>query len=373
MGISIAGLQEARSARADCVVSDSFIRVCSGKTGSGHLGVEAWFRRGAVAGDALSFEVSDLTVVHWTPRLLCVRVRHKALQALVVVLHAPTTQDPERGFWWCNTRSLLCKLARGGAVLILGDFNVRFNTSLPGHVGSLVWDSNSAVPPDVLLLLQDLKVWLPATFEHCQHGPSSTWQAPGSSCCSRIDYIGVPLEWSVGERCAFVADGLEWGQSSVDHFGVEVHASFWTSSRHQGCSGRKRLDQAAMATPEGQARIRDICNSVPVYPWHMDANEHVECPEDFLYDGLAQAFPLRKQRRQVSFLSDATWMLRGHRLWLRRQTTALRRQIRLGRVSDAFRAWQMDRPFTASSCVGLAWLACQGAQGSCLCGGPSLH
>ena len=110
-------------------------------------------------------------------------------------------------------------------VLLMKDSNVRFDESLHGRIGSLVFETSSRVPPDAVLLLQDLKVWLPATFEGCQFGPSETWHAPGSGSSSRIDYIGIPDDWSVPEHGAFVVDGLEWGQSSF-RFGVFVHATF---------------------------------------------------------------------------------------------------------------------------------------------------
>ena len=101
IGASIAGLQETRAARDECLLSGTYIRLCSGKTAGGNYGVEAWFARrmGDTCDAKLAFIPEELTVVHWDPRMLLVRVNHSAFRCLVVVLHAPTAQDPERHGW----------------------------------------------------------------------------------------------------------------------------------------------------------------------------------------------------------------------------------------------------------------------------------
>ena len=175
-----------------------------------------------------------------------------------------------------------------------------------------------------IYLLQELRVWLPSTFESCQTGPGATWFAPGSSSCSRIDYIAVPDDWAVADGSAFVVDSLDWGQPSVDHLQVAVFASYFEPTVNGLRTGPPKLDQSAMASPAGQAKIRAICARAPVFDWDLDANVHTDRLQSFLLDALQKEFPLRKRRRASSFFSDATWLAHGHRMWLRRRTASLR-------------------------------------------------
>ena len=111
MGTHIVGIQEARSVRADCVVSDTFIRICSADLNPVILVLRLGFAGDSL--DPLTFETEDLT---WTPRLLCIRVRSKAVRILVVVLHAPTARSAVRGG---NTPAGCSSSLRGGSLFYL--------------------------------------------------------------------------------------------------------------------------------------------------------------------------------------------------------------------------------------------------------------
>ena len=62
LGVSIAALQETRSSQAESLLSGNFIRLCSGATAEGGLGVELWFAKSS-KGPTLGFCPDDLTVV----------------------------------------------------------------------------------------------------------------------------------------------------------------------------------------------------------------------------------------------------------------------------------------------------------------------
>ena len=94
-GVTIAALQETRTAKSESVTSGNFIRLCSGCDSRGQFGVELWFARNQAHGLA-GFRAEDLIVVHWDCRVLCVKVRCPVMQALVVNVHAPTAQSVHR-------------------------------------------------------------------------------------------------------------------------------------------------------------------------------------------------------------------------------------------------------------------------------------
>ena len=79
-----------------------------------------------------------------------------------------------------------------------------------------------------------------------------------------------------------------------------------------------------MLTESGQRVVKTICQRIPLQPWEMDVDTHYKCIQDYLGRELARAFPACKPQRAKSFLSGATWVVRDHRTWLRKQTAVLR-------------------------------------------------
>ena len=357
LGVSVAGLQETRSKRDECVLSGSFIRLCSGCSTSGQYGVEAWFARrlGDSSDAAVSFLPEELTVVHWEPRMLCVRVFHRKIRFMVVVLHAPTAQDKERVTWWQHCRAVMARTAQGMATLVLGDFNTRFSHALHSRVGELVWPDKSVVPTPVLDILRHHDLWVPATFASCHWGPHETWFPPGGGRGSRIDYVAIPTHWTVPEHGSYVLEGLDFGQTSVDHFGVCLHVMCRAAGPANIVQGHLRLDQARMATPEGRLAVQRICQEAPLLPWSMDSHTHFQLLSQHVRDRLEAEFPAVKRRRAQSFLTDATWVLRGQRAWLRKQVAQLRRRLH-AEAWPAFVAWRQGRGLRKARLMTTAWL-----------------
>ena len=238
----------------ECVLSGSFIRLCSGRADNGSYGVEAWFARraGRESEAALAFLPEELTVVYWDPRLLCVKVHHCSLRFMVVVLHAPTAQDPGRTPWWQHCHEVLSRTAQGCKVLVLGDFNTRFSRSLHSRIGGFVWPSRQPVPEPLYGILRQHDLWVPATFEGCHWGPHETWFPPNGAGGFRLDYIAIPCEWVVPEHGSYVLEGLDFGQTSIDHFGVCLTVTCRSGGGAQQIMGRQK--------------ILSICREAPLFP-----------------------------------------------------------------------------------------------------------
>ena len=115
--VTIAAIQEARSKHSATFVSSNFVRLCSGCSQTGHLGVELWFSRTpSWTFDGLprpTFELDDLVVLHSDPRTMTVRACNSGFRAVVVAVHAPTQQDPEREAWWSTLLRRLRTFVRG--------------------------------------------------------------------------------------------------------------------------------------------------------------------------------------------------------------------------------------------------------------------
>ena len=126
----------------------------------------------------------------------------------------------------------------------------------------------------------------------------------------------------------------------------------------------RQYDRKAMSTEEGRAKLCDICEAIPLQPWGLDADTHYHNVQEFIVSRLAEAFPPGRRKRVESVIFDATWVIKDHRLWLRRQTAAQRRRVKQQELLASFRAWQKHRDITVSRCVVMAWTcaeACQAA------------
>ena len=357
LGVHVASLQETRTSRAETFLSGNFIRLCSGATDSGHLGTEVWFARKQSA-SIVGFLPDELTVLYWSPRCLCVKVCSPFLRAIVIAVHAPTAQDPERPAWWKDLRRRLQKICAGFEVCVLGDFNARFDHEILGRIGSNVWPSRYPVPDGLYGILEEHDLWLPSTFEGVHEGMHSTWFAPGSLAEARLDYLAVPCVWHVQRGGSQVVRDFDPGHKSLDHLAVRLDVWVYGSRPGRSSAGAPRFDREKMRSPEGQHTLKRICSEAPLFPWALDADSHFQGLQEHLVSALAAEFPLHKHAKAGSFLSEATWVLRTHRIWLRSRTVELRKRIKMLGLLVAFRVWARDRPW------GCQW-ACVAAE---LCG-----
>ena len=358
--VHVVAIQEARTERAETFLSGQYMRLCSGRTASGQLGVEIWLLREPQS-DGVFFAAEDVVVTHFDPRLLCVRVTSPFLRAVVAAIHAPVATDAARDSWWLSLFATLKRVVADLPLVLLGDWNTRFATSLCSRVGDVVFPSRFPVSAHTWAILAHFDIWLPSTFSACHSGQSNTWFAPGSTASARLDYVGIPAQWQVGSAGSYVMADVDLGQRSLDHLAVCLEA--WTvrgPGRRPQRTG-PTFNRTAMASLEGQACIRDICQRAPSLPWALDASSHFAELESYFVRELRLAFPPQRRCRSDSFLTDATWTLRDHRLWLRRSACLYRARCRSPEVSAAFLAWRQDRALGSARLIVVASL-CAGAR-----------
>ena len=347
--VHVVALQEARTQRAETLLSSNYIRLCSGRTSSGHLGVEAWFLRQDL-GDGISFSPEDLTVVHFTPRLLCVKVSSPHLCALVVVIHAPVAADAERDAWWAALHRTLSRVASGLPLLLVGET----------RIGEHVFPSKYPVSRHTWKVLESFDLWVPATFRPCHEGVHDTWYAPGQGASARLDYVAVPSVCQVAPGRSFILLDVDLGHRSLDHMAVFLEV--WTPFSGGGrppCRGPS-YDRTAMSTPDGHCILRDICDRAPAVDWSVQASDHYHLLETYFVGELRRAFPPRARRRRDSFLTDATWVLRDHRIWLRRRAAQFRARCCSFDLFSAFCALRKDRGLACARLFATG-LLCAGA------------
>ena len=321
-----------------------YIRLCGGRAPNGQFGVEAWFIRQPCS-DGIHFTPD---VVFYDPRTLAVHVKSRYLRAVLVVIHAPVAHDPGRDDWWCALHSTLRRVVGDLPLVLLGDWNTRFSASLRCRIGDLVFPSKHLVPSHISLILEAFDTWLPSTYSSCHPGTCNTWHAPGATAAARLDYAGIPCDWCVGCDGSRVLHDVDLGHRSVNHLAVKlevwVPAGFGTPTGARSAS----LDRAAMRSDEGIATIHE---GAPVIEWQLDASSHFHRLETYFGEELRAAFPARRRRRQESFLSDSSWVLRDHRVFLRRGISHFRERFKQPDLLAAFRALRSGRSLGAMRCV----------------------
>ena len=237
----------------------------------------------------------------------------------------------------------------------MGDWNTHFECSVHSRVGDLVWPSMHKPAPATLRILEHFDLWLPSTFSGLHSGPSATWHAPSGLAWSRIDYVATPASWLVLDGASYTLPSLDLGHSTLDH--IAVWLCVWAprpSATRPGAASRVILDRQAMQSAEGQTAIRRICDTVPDVAWSVDASSHYHAVQTHLHASLCDKFAHRSSRCAKSFLTDATWVLRDKRNWLRRQACRARLDLRNVELTAAFRAWRLDVGLNRASLVVVA-------------------
>ncbi|CAE7404568.1 unnamed protein product [Symbiodinium sp. CCMP2456] len=343
-GVCVAALQETRAPRNETIQSRTHLRFCSACDHQGSYGTEIWFSKEIPfvkhSSAEVFFQVGDFLVVHWDPRVIAVRFARARMRILFVALHAPTNSSPERNQWWQNFRLLIGRLRQGAQVVLMGDFNLHLHHSQEGRVGDLTWHTATPPPQAFWTLLEDSELWIPSTFSCCHPGPSATWQSPGGTTESRLDYIAVPTTWQVATGHSAVLHELEWGQARIDHFALWMRTSASLCMEAPRTGRRMRLNTQAMGTVEGKEKIKKLCQALEPQPWALDVHRHAAYIENHFRRTLPLAFPAQRTQQRRSYFQPETWQLRNQRAWLRKRVHSASHFGKQFSIIFALRSWK---------------------------------
>ncbi|CAE7220314.1 def6 [Symbiodinium microadriaticum] len=356
--VQVAALQEARSPDDAAYVSDTHIRICTGRDPKGNFGCELWFSRTLpfvqADGACGTFHPKDLLTLSATPRELLVRFSRSGLHILFACIHAPVAGDVDRESWWLHLSQRLAYLSHGATVALLGDYNTGFSASVPARIGDLVWPAKHRVPEGFLSsILRRHDLWLPSTFRRYHTGQHETWISPTGTTGARLDYIAIPSHWCVPPSGSWVDTSLDWGQARVDHFGVGAQTYFVFGSKTQSRSKSVSFDRDTMCSDEGRQQLDQICRDIPLQPWDSNVHRHYLALEQHLTAALSVAFPAQRGNCRSSHFSSATWDVRQRRAWLRRHLARARTVLRLDEARAALLAWRRRVPVWVGRMLGV--------------------
>ena len=345
--ICLAGLQETRAKLTESLVSATHYRFTSAADSKGCLGVELWVSKnlpfGYQADKPLFFSAEDFRVLSWSPRHLFAKCARGDFAFLIAVCHAPPAADVGREAWWRLFAADLHKCAGTLPVLILGDLNTRLIHPWQNRIGELCWETGPDPPPAFFDILNNHRLWVPATFTACHVGLSHTWASPGHGSLSRIDFVIIPDLWQVGEAGSRILHEVDFAQTGVDHFAASLAIYATVQADASRPARRSRVDVSQLGKPEAREVVQAICATIPSIEWGVDAHTHYQAFANHLASNLAIAFPAQKQSRKRPYISDATWSLRQRRVNLRRDIH--RRSFWIASVDlvVTLRAWRGEK------------------------------
>lgn len=204
---------------------------------------------------------------------------------------------------------------RKDLLFVLGDCNATMPEAMENMVGNLVCEKKNANTHLLQQLLIDSEIWVPATYEACHRGDQHTW-THHTGKKSRLDYIMVDRGIAEGECWSFPMHGIEIGNPVEDHGAVGLEVQWTWKSKH-GVKVHKQVDWLEVGKEENASKVRELIDSIPQCPWHVDIHDHTQYVQNSVTAVLAHEFPLKKKAARKTYISEETWMLRKRKLWMR--------------------------------------------------------
>ena len=361
-GIHIAGLQEARTPTGQ-VVSNGFLRLCSGPDQTGNYGNEVWISLdspfGAKHSTATKVQRPDAVVLHSEPSLLIIRLRTTFLHLIIASMHAPHRAHTmeHRVQWWQHATRVCLSIDREDAWVLALDGNIRVGSHVSESIGGWHADPEDEAAAAAHQLFMRLRVFLPATFQENMRGEGGTLFQKRNGRLDRSDFVALPLAWADTCPLTWIDPEIHVGHKALDHLSAVAEVKLQRHVRQPRKAARPRIDAASIRDEANHSRICRIIADAPRCPWNMNVHEHVASLVGYLQSSLADAFPAPRLRQRPSFLS-------ANSLELHRTLAATRSKLR--QRCDALRLSRMACAFDVSRSSRLEDTFCSAFQGSWL-------
>ena len=358
-GIALVGLQETRqdaSPRGHAV----HYHVLASRPDAGQLGCQIWLHRSKPIawsqGRPVTWDDSSFSVLASGPRHLLATAKAGSTAFAILSAHAPTctTGASIRQAWWASLHSLVRGIPPRHTPILLIDANARFEWGAQPPSASTAANHNA----EALVHFLGEHALVASPNQLCNGTKVVSYLGPACRPAC-LDYIVLPRDLSIGAEPLGAIPDFQ-GCSEQDHFPVQARLR-WTCSASQAVR-RPAWDVAAMRSPEGKMRIRQIFAAAPRIPWSSDVDSHLLQVNEYLKKALSQAFPKPRRKPRSGIISDTTWTLvqdkRDTKRLLHAQSHQHLRQV----MAELFRVWRgrsVDRAVPHMRRLHLALLAVQ--------------
>ena len=277
-GIHVAGFQEARTDEG--VSFTEHYKIFSAGSAvpaaARQYGCEIWFHRTKPwTRDAdISFQHSNVVVLHQDPRLLVVRLDNPLGCWVFLSGHAPywgNAETHERVVDWWKSLALVCSQVPPHAKVVAF---LDCNATLGANTSELVSDWGAQKPGPATthceMLLHSAQLACPATFANIHQGPHGTWRHP-SGAWRRIDHICVHKDLLPMAHNSYVWLNFDGGFTHDDHVPVVLELKGLIAA---GEHIPVRIDRRACADPCKVEQFQNALSTLAIPSWLVDVDEH---------------------------------------------------------------------------------------------------
>ncbi|CAE7809940.1 unnamed protein product [Symbiodinium sp. CCMP2592] len=331
-GISVAMIQETRSNWAGRKQSANY-HILSAPSSQGVGGCQIWFaKKQCIKGDQEALHGWDplgFSIVHASESMLLGLASVGGHKFLFISAHAPVNKAPAavKHKWWQSLSSAL-RRAPPNCTPVMG---IDANAQL-AHADPSDCQNNCHFFVDCLRA----HGMSHTPFHDAKGRPLTTWTSPtGLRVC--IDYICAPSPLGSSLLSARVWEDFV-GQVDHDHKPVivDVHVRCEAQDPNQV----RRCDYDFLRSSEGRHTLQALYRSLPVVPWNVDVDTHLDTINTHLREGLRQLCPSRADKPRSRITSDVAWELIRHRRSLKRTLFQQRAQEASRLLGVFFEAWK---------------------------------
>ena len=335
-------LQETRASKSCVIESSTHVRLISASQ-TGHGGTEIWCQRYIGTHGKVALQSKDVLVLFAHPEILIIKCNYVGIKLICVSAHAPHTGRPKADhdtFWHLLTDTLRGFETTDHALIVGIDANSHFECESPPYIGPHGLEEKANYAADKFLqFLVDFQLFLPSTFEHAHEGETWTWQSHTHGGQARCDYVAIPLAWSSFSIRSYSVHTFDIGAKSIDHnpigLDVSVHYQKLKAAPAADISfDRRRFQQITI--PD----LRHLFDDLPNIPWDCSVDEHATRLSTSISTQLVTAFPVPKHGPRKSFITAATWSIRGERIRAIRQLRSTKQKLNSLTLSAAY--WALN-------------------------------
>ena len=297
-------------------------------------------------GKTLQWKEGDFKLIFGDERSIILRVVHPALKVIFIAAHAPHTgNEPEViDEWWATLWNRVPGKYKDLPVIFMGDANSRVGNMTSRYVHDGGAEQENVGGEAFHKFLMHAGVWLPSTWKECHQGPHFTWIHPRGAT-SRLDYVGLPVEWKNAEVRSRVSDLLCVSNCLWDHRPVEVRLKMEVDYVED--PDWKNLGKTASSCKgigqEDWWKLRQELGHLPVIRWDIDVHRHVLTFQKRVHK-ITKAYMSKKQGPRKDYLDDETWTMVKTKKNAKNAYFLLQDEIRLLSLGECFHAWKFGNP-----------------------------
>ncbi|CAE7671016.1 unnamed protein product [Symbiodinium sp. CCMP2592] len=273
-GYQIVCLQETKESGGICC-SSGFWRL--GSDARSHWGTGIWINRrlGLLSRNEYPCFVSeeDLHIVHQSERLLVLSIKIAHFHCVIASGHCPHAGRPtERSQFLKQLHAILKPFAQVQVIILGIDLNGRPPADYESVTGGLSYGTEDAAGQQAVELIEDLGMWLPATFPKYHAGPSATFRHPLGQL-HRIDFLCVGGSATYTEVQSKVNYEMDTAGAHDDHYLVQLELAGNCGPTGKACKiWRPRYDRQKMATEDGKATLEAALPPHGIPTWTCTVN-----------------------------------------------------------------------------------------------------